>query len=190
MRNQTRPGLSKRQAAGSDASLVSFLLSARLQDVSVPMLQCSILPVHHQEEHPRGHQAALRGGHQRDPSHHCRDLQNVPRREFARSVVPDPPSVLTVLCVYVCVCPTRTCRTPNHSSRNALWLETAASSRTANAGRKSTRLILCSGTSAQRLILDSRKRFSEAVRCPQVQHSTDQREVLGRRRHENRSGVD
>lgn len=105
MRNQTRPGSSKRHAAGSDASLVSFLLSARLQDVSVPMLQCSILPVHHQEEHPRGHQAALRGGHQRDPSHHCRDLQNVPRREFARSVVPDPPSVLTVLCVCVCVPP-------------------------------------------------------------------------------------
>lgn len=58
------------------------------------MLQCSVLPVHHQEEHPRGHQAAVRGGHQRDPSHHHRDLQNVPRCEFVSSVVLDPPSVL------------------------------------------------------------------------------------------------
>lgn len=31
--------------------------------------------------------------------------------------------------------------------------------------------------------------FSDAVCCPQVQHTADQREVLGRRWHKNRSGV-
>lgn len=54
---------------------------------------------------------------------------------------------------------TRTCPTPNPSSGNVPWLETAASSRTASAGRKSTLRILCSGISAQRSNLDSQNRL-------------------------------
>lgn len=52
---------------------------------------------------------------------------------------------------------TRTCRTPNHSSRNAPWSETVASSKTANAGRRLTPRISCSGLHAPRFNLDPRE---------------------------------
>lgn len=56
------------------------------------------------------------------------------------------PKLYSILSSKMFVCaPCRTCPIPNHSSRSALWLETAASLRRASAGRRLTLRISCLG---------------------------------------------